>query len=142
MYPLYGRSLLIGVVLALLSMGAAAQSVTAPSVTLSGTVAGASGKHAIYVDLWSAAGFLDKPVQQIRIDPGAPTAFQFHVPPGDWALSAFEDQKGNGVLDTGPFGPKEPSGFWRAFHAWRKPRFPDVSSRCDKDTTGIEIRLH
>lgn len=122
--------------------GALGQSESTPTITLSGTVSGASGKHPVYVALWDAAGFLGKPVQQIRIDPGAPAEFRFRIAPGDWALSAFEDKNGNGVLDMGAFGPKEPSGFWRAFHGWRTPRFGDVSSRYDKDTPGIEIQLH
>lgn len=137
--PWIARNILLAA--SILSPGAAAQSASAPGITVSGSVSGASGKHPIYVAVWDTAGFLQKPVQQVRIDPGAPASFQFHVPPGDWALSAFEDMNGNGVLDMGAFGPKEPSGFWRAFHAWRKPRFPDVSSRYDKDTAGIRILL-
>ncbi len=118
------------------------QTAQEPSVAISGTVAGASGKHAIYVALWDKHGYLVKPVQGIRIAAGTSATFQFRVPPGQWALSAFEDRNDNGILDSGVFGPKEPSGFWRDFHAWRKPRFDDVSSRYDKDTSGIEIRLH
>lgn len=121
---------------------ACAQTSSSPSVAISGRVTGASGKYAVYVALWDAAGFLSRPLQQVRIAPGADPAFQFRVPPGDYALSAFEDKNGNGVLDIGAFGPKEPSGFWRAFHAWRKPRFADVSYRYDQSASGIQIRLH
>ena len=117
------------------------QSAPAAFISISGTVV-ASGKHAVYVALWDRPSFLQKPVQGLRIPPGAATNFQFRVPPGDWALSAFEDLNDNGILDEGLFGPKEPSGFWRPFHAWRKPRFADVSSRYDKDTSGIQIQLH
>lgn len=129
---------------ALLFSGACvpAQTAASKSITISGTVAGASGKFAVYVALWTDAGFLTKPVQQVRIAPGSDPVFQFHLPPGQYALSAFEDKNGNGILDIGAFGPKEPSGFWRAFHAWRKPRFADVSSLYDKDATGIQINLH
>lgn len=122
--------------------GAQGQSQHAPGITLSGMVSGASGKHPVYVALWDAASFLKKPVQQVRIEPGAPALFRFRAAAGDWALSAFEDKNEDGVLDMGAFGPKEPSGFWRAFRAWRKPRFADVSSRFDQDTPGIQILLH
>ena len=41
----------------------------------------------------------------------------------------------------GVFGPKEPSGFWRPFHGWRKPRFDDVAVQIDQNTTDAEIKL-
>jgi uncharacterized protein (DUF2141 family) len=113
-----------------------------PAISISGSVIGASGKNAVYVALWDETGFLKKPVQEIRIAAGAEAIFHFQVPHGKYALSAFEDKNGNGVLDMGAFGPKEPSGFWRAFHAWHKPRFPDVASSYAKDSSGIQIQLH
>jgi uncharacterized protein (DUF2141 family) len=111
------------------------------TVTLSGKVIGASGKYAIFVALWDAHGFLARPVQQVRIAPRAAPVFHFQVSAGRWALSAFEDSNGNGVLDMGLFGPKEPNGFWHAFHAWRKPRFTDVAASVDRDTNDADIRL-
>lgn len=108
---------------------------------VSGQVMGASGKHTVHVALWAAAGFLEHPVQEIRIAPGAATEYSFAVPPGRWALSAYEDVNENGKLDMGHFGPKEPSGFWRPFHGWRRPRFDDVAVEVEKDQAGIEIRL-
>lgn len=112
-----------------------------PVFMLSGQVANASGKYPVYVALWDADTFLRKPVRQIRIDPPAAPRFQFHVPAGRWALSAFEDRNANGVLDMGFFGPREPSGFWRPFHQWRKPRFDDVAAQIDRDTPDAEISL-
>lgn len=113
----------------------------ANTVPLSGKVTGGSGKHTIYIALWDEHSFLNKPVQQIRITPGASPDFRFDVTPGRWALSAFEDKNEDGVLDMGLFGPTEPSGFWHAFHAWRKPRFNDVAVQIDRDVSGIEIKL-
>jgi uncharacterized protein (DUF2141 family) len=121
---------------------ARAQVTSSPSIAISGQVIGASGKNAVYVALWNASGFLSKPIEQVRIAPGTDPVFRFQVPPGEYALSAFEDKNGNGILDMGTFGPKEPSGFWRGFHAWHKPRFADVSSRYGENTSGIQIRLH
>jgi uncharacterized protein (DUF2141 family) len=118
-----------------------AQSTNSPAPTLSGKVTGGSGTHAVYVALWDASGFLQLPVQKTRIDPGATAVFHFQVPAGRWALSAFEDENGNGLLDEGAFGPKEPSGFWRPFHGWHKPRFDEVAFQIDRDMTDIEIRL-
>ena len=111
-------------------------------VSLSGRVSGASGTHVIFVALWDADGFLKRPVQEIRIAPQAEPRFQFQVPVGRWALSAFEDQNDNGILDMGVFGPKEPTGFWRPFHGWRKPHFDDVAAQIDRNTRDADIKLH
>lgn len=112
-----------------------------PVYSVSGTVVGGSGKHAIHVALWAEAGFLQKPVREIVIEPGHAAEFRFEVPAGRWALSAFEDVNGNGVLDMGAFGPKEPNGFWKPFHGWHRPQFDEVAVQIDRDTTGVEIRL-
>jgi hypothetical protein len=113
-----------------------------PSISISGKIGGASGNHPVYVALWDASGFLTKPVQQIRIEGHSTTGFQFHVPAGAWAISAYEDENENGKLDMGMFGPKEPSGFWRAFHGWHKPRFAEVSSQVSADVSNADIQLH
>ena len=110
-------------------------------VAISGSVIGGSGKHAIYVALWNESNFLEKPVQQVRIEPHAAAVFHFTMPQGRWALSAFEDENDNGVLDMDLFGPKEPSGFWRPFHGWRKPRFGDVAVLFERDMAGVEIKI-
>ncbi len=133
--------LLVASIMALVC-GAAAQTPAPQTIAISGKILGASGKHPVYVALWDEAGFLRKPVQQLRIDPQQPVEFQFHVPPGAWALSAFEDENEDGILNMGVFGPKEPSGFWRAFHQWRKPRFADVASTLNQDTPNADIQLH
>jgi uncharacterized protein (DUF2141 family) len=118
-----------------------AQNAVIPTVTLAGKVVGVSGKHAVYVALWDVSGFLVHPMQQVRIAPGGTPTFLFRVSSGRWALSAFEDVNGNGVLDMGAFGPKEPSGFWLAFHGWRKPRFDDVAVQVDRNTSAADIQI-
>jgi uncharacterized protein (DUF2141 family) len=110
--------------------------------SLSGQVSGSSGKYVVYVALWQADGFLKHPVQQVRLEPGAARAFRFEVPAGRWAISAFEDRNGNGILDMGLLGPKEPSGFWRAFNGHHKPRFDEVSSQIEHDTSNADVVLH
>jgi hypothetical protein len=108
---------------------------------LSGRVLGSSGKSVVYVALWQADGFLKWPIKQIKIGPGAERVFQFDVPAGRWAVSAFEDRNGNGILDMGLFGPKEPSGFWHKFTGWHKPRFDEVASLIERDTPNADITL-
>jgi uncharacterized protein (DUF2141 family) len=111
------------------------------SFAVSGRVTGGSGKHAIFVALWQEDGFLKAPVQRARFEAGGATDFHFDVPPGRWALSAFEDVNGNGVLDMGMFGPKEPSGFSKPFTAWRSPKFDDVAFALDRDMANADIAL-
>lgn len=108
---------------------------------LSGRVSGATGKYSVYVALWQAEGFLTRPVQQLRIPAGAGASFRFEVPPGRWAVSAFEDRNGNGALDMGWFGPQEPSGFWRPFHGHHKPRFDEVAFAVDRDVSNVDVVL-
>ncbi len=120
---------------------AATAAVTPGRVQLSGQVLAASGKGTVHVALWQAEGFLEHPVQEVRLGPGKPLDFHFDVTPGRYALSAFEDLNGNGILDMGLLGPKEPSGFWRPFHGWHKPRFDEVASQFGRETHGLEIVL-
>jgi len=108
---------------------------------ISGHVLKSSGKNVVYVALWQADGFLKNPVQQIRIEHGAEPVFHFDVAGGRWALRAFEDRNHNGVLDTGLFGPTEPSGFWHAFTGHHKPRFDEVAFLVDRDIDNADISL-
>ena len=41
----------------------------------------------------------------------------------------------------GLFGPKEPSGFWRPFGGWHKPRFDEVVTLFEGDARGLDIVL-
>jgi uncharacterized protein (DUF2141 family) len=111
------------------------------TVAISGRVVGSSRAHTVHVALWDADGFLRKPSQEVRVAAGVEPRFRFVVRPGRWAVSAYEDKNENGVLDMGLLGPKEPSGFWRAFRAWRKPRFDDVAVQVDRDTDGADVTL-
>jgi len=110
-------------------------------VVLSGKVLGASGKGTVHVALWQAEGFLKHPTAEVHFDPGKTTIFHFDVVPGRYALSAFEDLNRNGILDMGMFGPKEPTGFWRPFQGWHKPRFDEVATQFDGDARGLDIVL-
>jgi uncharacterized protein (DUF2141 family) len=121
----------------------AAQAATAAprTFTLSGRVLNSSGKNPVYIALWNQDSFLKTPTHGIRINPGADAIFSFEVPAGRWAISAYEDKNGNGQLDMGLFGPKEPSGFWPAFNGWHKPRFEEVSFSVNADIPHADITL-
>lgn len=135
----FGRSnavFLVGCIFALFTRAAAPE-----TFKISGHVLKSSGKNVVYVALWRADGFLKSPVQQIRIVPGNEPVFHFDVAGGRWALSAFEDRNANGVLDTGMFGPKEPSGFYHPFTGHHKPRFEEVAFVVDQDIENADITL-
>jgi len=140
MKPLARASLvfLLGYILVFIALTRAAAPET---FKISGRVLKSSGKNVVFVALWQADGFLKNPVQQIRIEPGTETSYHFDVPGGRWAISAFEDRNGNGVLDTGLFGPKEPSGFWHPFTGHHKPRFDEVAFVIDQDIPSADIIL-
>lgn len=139
---LLGWWLTLAIIIASAAISTTPAQTSAPVlINLSGRVSGGSGKHVIFVALWDRGAFLKRPVQQVRIEAGVEPQFQFQFPVGRWAVSAFEDVNDNGILDMGAFGPKEPSGFWRPFHGWRKPRFDDVAVQIDQNTTDAEIKL-
>lgn len=126
----------------LLALSLTAETQAGPAkVTLSGRVRGASGTHSVHVALWRREGFLEHPAQEMLFAPGTAPAFQFHLLPGRWAVSAYEDRNDNGVLDMGLFGPKERSGFWRPFTAWHRPKFDEVAADVTRDTFDADITL-
>ena len=110
-------------------------------ITIEGSIAGASGRHTVYVALWSERGFLETPVQSVRIPAGNEMRYRFVTAPGRWAVSAFEDRNENGLLDMGVFGPKEPNGFWRPFRGHHKPRFEEVALTVDDNLSTANIVL-
>lgn len=111
------------------------------AITISGFIQGSPGRYAIQVSLWDARGFLRNPVQVLHFAAGAGPRYRFVTSPGRWVVSAFEDHAGNGVLEMGIFGPKEPSGFWRSFSGWHKPRFDELATDCEKSVDDADISL-
>jgi uncharacterized protein (DUF2141 family) len=128
-------------VASLLLLAAVSRAEPQTTVTLSGSVIGASGLHTVHVALWDAAGFLRKPIREVQLTGQATPRFQFTIPAGRWTVSAYEDRNENGVLDMGLFGPKEPSGFWRPFNGWHKPRFDEVASDVKRDISDATVTL-
>lgn len=72
------------------------------------------GKGNIVVSVYSNKDdFLKKPIasKTLKAD-SAGLSFMFSVPPGDYAIAAYQDENENGELDAGAFHiPKEPYGF-------------------------------
>ena len=110
-------------------------------VQISGSVRGASGHHTIHILLWDKHGFLRTAAQESFLAPRTTVHYALAVPVGQWAIAASEDRNENGVVDSGRFGPKEPLGFWPAFHAPRHPRFAEVAIQIDHDVSDADITL-
>ena len=81
------------------------------------TIAGASGPGQVYAKLFADAASFDKlgaAVAALILTPvdGQVTATIGNLPPGRYAVAAFQDTKGTGKLETTATGmPTEPYGF-------------------------------
>lgn len=64
------------------------------------------------------------------------------VPAGTYGIKAFQDANGNGELDMGTFGPKEPWGMYRPKHPmFRGPTFEEIKFEVKGDMTDISFGL-
>ena len=65
------------------------------------------------------------------------------VPPGSWAVLAYQDENNNGELDRNLIGmPKEPYGFSRdARSKFGPPRFEDAVIELGDAPTVTNVRL-
>ena len=70
-------------------------------------------------------------------------SFQFeNVEEGVYAIRCYQDVNGNGKLDKGLFGPKEP--WWLSYQGERPPRIPKfkhIAFKIDSDIQDIQINL-
>ena len=65
-----------------------------------------------------------------------------NVPPGSYAISAFQDENDNSELDSGIFGPKEPWGTHRfARPAMRGPNWDEMVFDVQGDVDDIILKL-
>lgn len=113
-----------------------------------------TGKGPIYVELVTEADF-DKEksgsnVIGIRIEPdnaaraARQAAYAFtNVPPGQYAIQAFQDENGSGDLEANFLGiPKEPWGFYRPEPSrLRAPRFKDIAFDVKGDVTNAHFAV-
>ena len=70
-------------------------------------------------------------------------AFRFEdVAPGVYGLRCFQDVNGNGILDKGVFGPKEPWGMsWQGDKPARWPKFKHICFEITANITNLIIDL-
>jgi uncharacterized protein (DUF2141 family) len=113
---------------------------------VSGLVRGCSGEFQVIVRLHDAKSFGDdKEIGRIAFEPlavrGGGVLFAFQVPPGEYAISAFEDRNDNGRPDRGWFGLAEPIGYHRPAPVLWTPFFHNVKFSVDRAVSGIDLRL-
>ena len=70
-------------------------------------------------------------------------SFSFeNVPAGMYAIRVFQDVNGNGDLDMGVFGPKEP---WGTYHdarpKFRAPKFEEMAFEVKEEIKGIVVEV-
>ncbi|MCG8481079.1 MAG: DUF2141 domain-containing protein [Spirochaetales bacterium] len=114
---------------------------------VAGEIAASDG-GSVYIELVTEETFGRNGTSPYRIvlepaEGGRSLAFRFDsIPPGRYVLRAFQDENGDGRLNVGPFGPREPVGM----HRWPErmripPRFEASAFAVDGDMTDIRIEL-
>lgn len=133
------RALGIGTTIAALLMAGAAQAATVV-VAIDGIQPGAAR---LLVNLCSDGLQPQNCAEgQVAFAASPTTVVTFSdVPPGIYAVAAFEDLNGNGVLDRSQNGlPLEPYGFSNNVGRRSTPRFEQAAVRVERDTS-IAIHL-
>ncbi len=115
-------------------------------VTVSGHVIGCSGKHTVYIMLWDKTIFdsrkpVKKMTRQAKEVRSGRVGYSFKTKPGQYTVSAYEDEDGNRTLKVGLFGPKEPQGFYREYTGWGPPSFKDIKFSLTADLKNAHIKL-
>jgi len=90
--------------------------------------------------------FPNKPAKRLMVDatPPAASGIFTNLPPGEYAVSIYHDENGNGKLDTNLIAmPTEQYGFSRdARGKMGPPSFADTAFRLDNKDLSIVINLH
>ena len=118
--------------------------------TVSGTVS-FKEEGTVYLSILTQEGFEDDyrylkgviiPIGPEELKSGN-VEFEFtDIPDGTYALSAYLDQNGNGKMDMGFLGPKEPWGNYRyARPRTRGPKWEEVAFAVDKNLENIDIAI-
>ena len=112
--------------------------------TLSGTVSGCGKVGAVFVAVFDEPAWAaEMPLWHVELPPpktGGTVSFRFDdLPPGEYAVFAFQDEDSNGTLNLGLFGPTEPWGTYR--HVSLIPTFSAMAFRLNGDRTGIKIKI-
>lgn len=97
----------------------------------------------IRVSVFSEKGFLEKSIQSksVRIS-GTKVIVEFDLPPGEYAVSTYQDVNSNDKLDRYFIGkPKEPYGFSNNVNPFGPPSYKDCKFTIADLPKSISIKL-
>jgi uncharacterized protein (DUF2141 family) len=97
----------------------------------------------IWVSVFSEKEFLEKAIQRKSIIiSGSKVIVEFDLPPGEYAVSTYQDINGNGKLDRYFIGkPKEPYGFSNNVIPFGPPSYKDCKFKLTSSPKLISISL-
>ena len=97
----------------------------------------------IWVSVFSEKGFLEKSIQtKSVIVSGSKVIVEFDLPPGEYAVSTYQDVNSNGKLDRYFIGkPKEPYGFSNNVKPFGPPSYKDCKFNLTSSPKLISISL-
>lgn len=129
----------------LLALSATCATFAASAATVEVRVAGSTAKGKISVAVCDKARFLKQCAHNASVpaQAGETLVSLKDVPAGTWAVVAYQDENGNGELDTNILGiPKEPYGFSRdARGRFGPPGFDDAAIEIGAAPTTATVRL-
>lgn len=128
-----------------LAAASALASVSALAATVEVRVAGVTAQGKVNVAVCDKARFLKQCVHSgsVPAQAGETTVVVKDVPPGTWAVLAYQDENGNNELDRNLIGiPKEAYGFSRdARGKFGPPKFEDAAIEVGDAPTTATVRL-
>lgn len=97
----------------------------------------------IFVSVFSEKDFLEKSIQtKSIIISGSKVIVEFDLPPGEYAVSTYQDVNSNGKLDRYFIGkPKEPYGFSNNVKPFGPPSYKDCKFTLTNSPKSISISL-
>ena len=97
----------------------------------------------IWVSVFSEKGFLEKSIQtKSVIVSGSKVIVEFDLPPGEYAVSTYQDVNSNGKLDRYFIGkPKEPYGFSNNVKPFGPPSYKDCKFNLTSSPKLISISI-
>lgn len=117
----------------------------ATAATVEVRVSGVSAKGKVSVAVCDKEHFLKQCAYNASVpaQAGETSVSIKGVPPGTWAVTAYQDENSNGELDTNLLGiPKEPYGFSRdARNKFGPPGFDDAAIEVSEAPTTATVRL-
>jgi uncharacterized protein (DUF2141 family) len=97
----------------------------------------------IRVSVFTEKDFLEQSIQTKSVVPSAGKVIvEFELPPGEYAVSTYQDVNSNNKLDRYIIGkPKEPYGFSNNVKPFGPPKFKDCKFTLPNGPKNIQIKL-